>query len=176
MGKIVKNLKKNYKIYIGIIIGAVIFGSLGVYAATVISATSVSYTDNSSLGATNVQDAIDKLNTKATTKITEAEAKCPSGKICTETNSKGTIFSSKIGICINRNNIFQCFKINNYDVEKNHIQEVFSDVSCYVNSSRVDCFASDFDCGVGSDGYVYCSDKSDSSGCSVTSNGNVSCN
>ena len=81
MGRIVKHLKNNYKIIIGIIIGVVISGC-GVYAATVIAASKVEYTDNSSLGATNVQDAIDKLNTKATTKIKEAEAKCPDGYKC----------------------------------------------------------------------------------------------
>ena len=81
MGRIVKHLKNNYKIIIGIIIGVVISGC-GVYAATVIAASKVEYTDNASLGATNVQDAIDKLNTKATTKIKEAEAKCPKGYEC----------------------------------------------------------------------------------------------
>lgn len=81
MGRIVKHLKNNYKIIIGIIIG-VIFGSIVVYAATVIAASSVGYSDNASLGATNVQDAIDKLNTKATIKIKEAEAKCPDGYKC----------------------------------------------------------------------------------------------
>ena len=83
MGRIVKHLKNNYKIIIGIIIGVVISGC-GVYAATVIAASSVGYTDNSSLGADNVQDAIDKLNTKVTTKIKEAEAKCPKGYDCTK--------------------------------------------------------------------------------------------
>ena len=83
MGRIVKHLKNNYKIIIGIIIGVVISGC-GVYAATVIAASKVEYTDNASLGATNVQDAIDKLNTKATTKIKEAEAKCPKGYDCTK--------------------------------------------------------------------------------------------
>ena len=87
VGRIVKHLKNNYKIIIGIIIGVVISGC-GVYAATVIAASSVGYTDNSSLGANNVQDAIDKLNTKATIKIKEAEAKCPSGNICTKTWAK----------------------------------------------------------------------------------------
>ena len=81
MGRIVKHLKNSYKIIIGIIIGVVISGC-GVYAATVIAASNVGYSDNASLGATNVQDAIDKLNTKATTKIKEAEAKCPEGKVC----------------------------------------------------------------------------------------------
>ncbi len=81
MRRIVKHLKNNYKIIIGIIIGVVISGC-GVYAATVIAASNVGYSDNASLGATNVQDAIDKLNTKATTKIKEAEAKCPDGYKC----------------------------------------------------------------------------------------------
>ena len=81
MKRIIKHLKTNYKIIIGIIIGVVISGC-GVYAATVIAASSVDYSDNASLGATNVQDAIDKLNIKATIKIKEAEAKCPDGYKC----------------------------------------------------------------------------------------------
>ncbi len=79
MKKILKFIKHNV---LGFIVGAVIFGSLGVYAATVIAASNVGYSDNNDLGADNVQDAIDKLNTKATVKIKEAEAKCPSGNLC----------------------------------------------------------------------------------------------
>ena len=167
-------IKNNFKLVVAFILGLLVAGT-GVYAAGVIASKEITYEDNTSIGATNVQDAIDKLNTKATTKITEAEAKCPSGKICTETNSKGTIFASKMGICINRNNIFQCFKINNWDVEKNHIQQVFSDVSCSVNSSYVNCNASDFRCYVFSGGYVRCYDDSDDSYCSVGASGNVYC-
>ena len=85
MRKILKFIKHNV---LGFIAGAVIFGSLGVYAASVISASNVGYSDNNDLGAVNVQDAIDKLNMKATTKITEAESKCPSGNICTKTWAK----------------------------------------------------------------------------------------
>ena len=85
MREILKIVKHNV---LGFIAGAVIFGSLGVYAASVISASNVGYSDNNDLGAVNVQDAIDKLNTKATTKITEAEAKCPSGNVCTKTWAK----------------------------------------------------------------------------------------
>ena len=88
INKLLENLRRNYKLFIGIIIGGVIFGGLGVYAAIVIAATNVGYSDNNDLGADNVQTAIDKLNTKATTKITEAEAKCPSGNICTATWAK----------------------------------------------------------------------------------------
>ncbi len=93
MGRIVKHLKNNYKIIIGIIIGVVISGC-GVYAATVIAASKVEYTDNASLGATNVQDAIDKLNTKATTKIAEAKKECPDGYICTKPSFKDDSWST----------------------------------------------------------------------------------
>ena len=84
MKRVIKYFRNNLKLLIGIIVGGIIFGSLGVYAATVIAASNVGYSDNASLGATNVQDAIDKLNTKATTKIKEAEAKCPKGYDCTK--------------------------------------------------------------------------------------------
>ena len=83
MGRIVKHLKNRTKIIIAFILGIIISGG-GVYAATVIAASSVGYSDNASLGATNVQDAIDKLNTKATTKIAEAKKECPDGYICTK--------------------------------------------------------------------------------------------
>ena len=167
MGKIVKNLKKNYKIFIGIIIGAVIFGSIGVYAATVISASSVSYSDNASLGATNVQDAIDKLYAKADNQYFDlATAKA---------NTTGKVFASKKGVCFSKNKTVYCFKINNWDVEKTHIQEVFSDVSCRVNSSDVNCNASDFGCFVDSNGNVRCGDYSDNSLCYVLVSGDVYC-
>ena len=58
MKKTLKMIEHNV---LGFIVGAVIFGSLGVYATTVITASNVGYTDNTSLGAVNVQDAIDKL-------------------------------------------------------------------------------------------------------------------
>ena len=54
----------------------------GVYAASIIAASNVGYSDNASLGAVNVQDAIDKLNTKATTKIKEAKEECPDKMFC----------------------------------------------------------------------------------------------
>lgn len=166
VGRIVKYLKNNYKIIIGIIIGAVI-SDCGVYAATVIAASSVTYSDNTSLGATNVQDAIDKLYAKADNQYFDlATAKA---------NTTGKVFASKKGVCISRNKTVYCFKINNYDVEKEYIKQVFSDVSCIVSSSSVVCLASDFYCSVLSDGSVGCTDASDPSGCSVNASGNVSC-
>ena len=93
MGRIVKHLKNRTKIIIAFILGIIISGG-GVYAATVIAASNVGYSDNASLGATNVQDAIDKLNTKATTKIAEAKKECPDGYICTKPYFKDDSWST----------------------------------------------------------------------------------
>ena len=62
MKKVKKFIKNNIKLVIGIMIGLAIAGSIGVYAATVIASSSVSY-DNSDSGleATNLQDAIDEV-------------------------------------------------------------------------------------------------------------------
>ena len=84
MNKVKKIIKNNVKVFVGIIIGTMVTGT-GVYAATVINASDVSYKNASSeMTSTNVQGAIEELNTKATTKIKEAEAKCPKGYDCTK--------------------------------------------------------------------------------------------
>ena len=159
-------IKNNLKIVIAFTLGLLVAGT-GVYAATVIAASSVGYTDNSSLGATNVQNAIDKLYAKADNQYFDfATAKA---------NTTGKVFASKKGVCISRNKTVYCFKINNYDIEKDHVQQVFSDVSCDVYPSAVDCNASDFDCFVNSDGYVDCRDNSGHSKCNVNPSGDVRC-
>ena len=91
MKKIFKFVKQNI---IGFIIGGIVFGSLGVYAAVVITSKEITYEDNTSIGAVNVQDAIDKLNTKATTKIAEAKKECPDGYICTKVSFKDDSWST----------------------------------------------------------------------------------
>ena len=154
-----RTFKSNAKLIIGIIIGEIIFGSLGVYAATVIAASGVEYTDNNSLGATNVQDAIDKLSILANNHY--------------ETDSTGTMFASKMGVCIFKDDLLQCLKANNFSIESGHIREVIPDGTCSVNSVRAICSASDFTCNVSSSGSVTC--KSDDSVCSVTSSGSFSC-
>ena len=81
-------------------------------------------------------------------------------------------------VCILRtegNPGLHCLKNNNWEVEQAHIQEVFSDISCGVDSSSVGCNASDFSCGVISGGNVYCYDYSTYESCYVYSNGNVDC-
>ena len=58
-------IKKNYKIVAGIIIGGIISG-VGVYAATTISSSNISYDNKASgLTSTNLKGAIDELNAKA---------------------------------------------------------------------------------------------------------------
>ena len=63
-----KALKNNIKLVIGLIIGSIISGTT-VYGATILFAgDQVSYDNTTSgLTSTNVQDALDELNTKATT-------------------------------------------------------------------------------------------------------------
>ena len=84
MKKIKDLVNKNYKVVIGIIIGITISIGIGVSA---VATKDITY-DNSTSGltSTNLQGAIDELNTKATTKINEAEAKCPDGYKCINQN------------------------------------------------------------------------------------------
>ena len=93
MRKILRIIKHNI---LGFIVGAVVFGSLGVYAATVILGSNVVYDNASSkLTSTNVQDAIDELYSKTFIKkrikaYTYSETgsnKCINGeeKTCVET-------------------------------------------------------------------------------------------
>ena len=79
------------------------------------------------------------------------------------------------GITIVRNGTSYLIKRNNFEVEKNHIQQIFSDVRCGVGSSDVECLASDFYCIVYSNGRVSCSDSSTDEGCDVSSRGSVDC-
>lgn len=82
MKKVKKIIKNNVKVLVGIIIGTMVTGT-GVYAATVINASDVSFKNASSeMTSTNVQGAIEELNTKATTKIAEAKKECPDGYVC----------------------------------------------------------------------------------------------
>lgn len=119
MKKVKKIIKNNVKVLVGIIIGTMVTGT-GVYAATVINASDVSYKNVSSeMTSTNVQGAIEELNTKIEADkikayefnypscITGEEATCvetscyKTGKNCTmiSTSSgapRGTIIKYKV--------------------------------------------------------------------------------
>ncbi len=161
--------RKNLKLFIGIIISGTT-----VYAATIIfNSNQVAYDNTrSEMSVTNVQDALDELYTKANTLIDPSYIDFTT----LATNTKKTVLASKNGVCIKRNNKVSCFKINNWAEEQNHIQQVFSDISCYVDSSRVSCSASDFGCDVFSGGGVSCGDFSDYSSCVVGEGGSINCN
>lgn len=62
MKKVKKIIKNNVKVLIAFILGGIILGTGGVYAATVINASDVSYKNASSgMTSTNVQGAIEEL-------------------------------------------------------------------------------------------------------------------
>ena len=131
------------------------------------------------MSATNVQDALDELYTKANSDMVplwlkkyKTFADTPTNYIFDGTNKPTTASPTtppsgknvylglyadyQYGVCIKRNGTQHCFRYNNWIAESKHVQEVFSDISCYVDSSRVRCDASDFRCGVDSYGYVSC--------------------
>ena len=101
-----------------------------------------------------------------------------------QTNTAKTVFANSSGLCLTRKKKTSCFKKGNWATEKEHIQQVFSDVGtyngstglgCYVDSSTVNCTASDFSCDVRSNGYVFCRDRSGGSDCYVNSDGSLNC-
>lgn len=80
------------------------------------------------------------------------------------------------GVCIIRSNVLHCFKYKNYDVEKVHLQKVFSDINCNINDQDASCIAGDFICSFTSSGHVYCSGPSPSyDNCRITSMGSIIC-
>ena len=81
MNKIKGFVHKNFRFVLGIIVG-IFLAWTTVYA---VATKDITYDNTTSgLTSTNLQGAIDELNTKATTKIKEAEAKCPDGYKCTK--------------------------------------------------------------------------------------------
>ena len=171
MKKIINKLKQNAKIITAFILGAILTGGT-VYAATVLPSSQVGYDNSTSgLAATDVQGALDELNTKANTWIDPSYIDFTT----LATNTKKTILASKNGICVKIRNKVGCLKANNWAEEKNHIQQVFSGISCHVDSSVAYCIDAQFSCDVTSAGYVSCNDSYGNSACSVSSDGSVRC-
>ena len=139
-------IRKNIKIIIGIIIGIIISGSIA-YAVNMAS-SSVSYTKSGS-SVTNVEGALNELYGKAD------YIKYPPNS-----NKIFAIDNSKIkSVCIFRNGKIECFVPDNYNVESTHLQQVFSDITCGVYDSGVNCNGEDIHCDVYSSGPVFCEDK-----------------
>ena len=98
----IKKIESLKYIVLGMLISGVMFGT-GAHAATVISANRISYTDNSSLGATDVQAAIDGTCTKFSNQLVTLESSIinkiyPIGSIyISETDSKVTDVEKRFG-------------------------------------------------------------------------------
>jgi hypothetical protein len=169
MKKIKKLFSENIKTVIAFTLGMLISGGV-VYAATTIASSQVSYTPptGSGLTSTDVQGALDELFTMANNIV-------PIDPDTFTTNSTKTVYASSKGVCIKRNNKLNCFKINNWNIEKEHVQQVFSDIICYVNPGYVDCEGSDLYCHINSSGLVGCVSPDMSTGCYVDSDKSISC-
>ena len=169
--------KKITNILIGMILGIVLAGT-SAYAAIIYSSDQVSYSNSTSgLTSTNVQGALDELNilcsSSSTTGIDASYIDFGSISV----NANKTIIGSNNGICIIRNDQISCFKRNNYTEEREHLNQVFSDITCSgANStSSIDCYATDYQCSAKSYGWIACYDRTDSSGCVLAQSGNIRC-
>lgn len=169
-------MKKNIRLIVVLLVGFLIGGSLVVVIADTLFANQVSYDNTNTTGlSSNVQDALDELYDMAQN---AGDAGIDDNSIdfsTIQTSTLKTVLASSKGVCINRNNKLNCFKRKNFAEEQNHIQQVFSDISCDVGSSDVCCTTSDFDCCVGSSGYVDCFNLADNSYCVVDWDGSVTC-
>ena len=195
-------LKKILSHIITFVLGICVSIALAVYAATSISSAQVTYTGNSQ---STVQGALDNLYTKANTWInpnnnfgtpqyyafgtyrgwcssTDTGCNSYSDFPTSSTNppSGKNVYAAEYedggyGVCINRNGTKHCFRGRNWAYESQHVQKVFSDISCTGDSSYVNCRASDFRCYVGSDGGVSCNDYGAPARCNVDYYGYVQC-
>lgn len=168
----------------GFILGAIIFSAVGVVAATMAS-SDVEYTNSKNSSVTNAKEALDDLYEKAeTSQEMSSVLEFIEDSIDFDTiqfNTAQTVLASNKGVCIKRNGRLNCFKNDAFSYEKDHLQQVFSDVSCDAVTTglaplrHVECNASDFSCTVTQTMGTQCSDATDSSNCKVGFRGGVEC-
>ena len=200
-----KLLKDNKKLIFIIILVFIVGGLTGVVAYSVYANKVTYDNTQSGLQSTDVQGAIDELYTKANTWInpnnnfgtpqyyafgaykgwcSSTDKNCNSfadfPATSTTPPSGKNVYGAKYadggyGVCIKRNGKEHCFRGRNWIAEAQHVQKVFSDVSCNVRSSYVSCIASDFSCGVYSNGTVDCDDLGTFADCGVDARGSVDC-
>lgn len=203
MKKLIKsNIKLIIGILIGMVLSiTTVYAATILFASNQVSYDNTT----SGLSSTNVQGAIDELYTRANTWInpnnnfgtpqyyafgtykgwcSSSDTGCNSlsdfPTTSTSAPSGKNVYAAKYadggyGVCINRNGTPHCFRGRNWIAEAQHVQKVFSDISCDVASSCVDCGASDFYCRVDSSGYVVCLDYGADAYCYVDDAGSVEC-
>ena len=126
MIKLKRIIQNNIKLFVAFILGGIIIGGIGtyVYADIVIQGTSVGYTDTNNIGATNVQNAIDKLYELSRTKKQiqaweyheSGNNKCISGEedTCKKTTCYQSGSTCSMGTIIKyyvNNNVFHYFYV-----------------------------------------------------------------
>ncbi len=206
MKKVKKFLLGNIKTVVAFILGLIISGTTVYAATILFNSNQVGYDNTSSdLSSTNVQDAIDELYTRANTWInpnndfgtpqyfafgtykgwcSSTDTNCNSYSdfptTATTPPSGRSVYAVKYadggyGVCIIKQGR-RCFRGRNWIAEAQHIQKVFADISCNVDSSSVSCASSRaFGCGVYSNGDVSCYDYRTNAGCMVHADGFVEC-
>ena len=150
------------------LLGAIIFAAVGVTATTLLNGSDIQYTGNKVEGAQNIQQAIDTLYDKANSSIDYSSLNF-------QISSTNNIVATNFGICMYRNNKLNCFKTNNYNYEKEHVRQVFSDGNCQTGDHKIDCDDGDYQCAIYDDGYVDCIDYISHKGCSVEPDGTIDC-
>ena len=198
-------MKKHYKFIVGIIVGLILSSVIG-YAKTVLTSNEVVYDNTTSkLSSTNVKDAIDEVNEKATTKLEEAKNSCPDGYECNkipyfayiigdftekELRAKNITDYTAVG-----KNVFAALGVDGitggvgiYDEEllylgledeENNIlkiKEHFGENNCTTDGgSLYDCSSSNFDCVVAGDSYVTCKNIKTKESCLYDNSHRFSC-
>ena len=133
--KVKKFINNRVKIIIAFILGALISGGT-VYATYLYEADDVSYSNTTSgMASTNVQDALDELYDLHYKFLSVGSTSI----IYVSTTGKALV--TKGGICVIRNKQVHCISNNNWSVEKDHVQQVYSDGTCTVTSTDVSCTA-----------------------------------
>ena len=169
MKKIKSFIKNNVILIVGFIVGIIISGT-SVYAATILlNANQVGYNNtNTDLTSTDVQGALNELYTKANTWINPI-------RFGMSQNRNKNVIATDTGILIRKNGQTHFIKNNNWEEEKNHLQQIFSSDFCDETSSYFACVETNgYSCFVFSDGGLTCRDQT-VSGCSVDRNGSVTC-
>lgn len=164
MNKAMACIKKNI---CGFIVGVIVAGSIGVYAIN-ISSNNVTYDNtNSGSSSSNVKGAIDDLYDQADNCITTKAPKYFEFGVPTTSSTQDyttldkNVFaalweSGKSGVCTLINDQLICLQMDNYEVEKKHIKEVFSSGSCTENDTYIECQEGEAGCRAYKDGGVSC--------------------
>lgn len=177
MKKIKNFINTKFNFFIGIIIGFIISCGVVYAAAIVLSSDEIEY-DSATSGSssTNVKDALDELYNIAITPISADGIE----NLGFTTNRTKVIMANSTGLCFVRKGKLVCFKKNDYENTKAHMQQVFSN-TCSAFSDVIFC-QTDFYiyCNAHSDGWIQCFDMRDpnpnsKSGCSVNHYGTINC-